>query len=155
MKEAEYYSFHKPAGMDFEREDDLIALNPLPKENSGLVIITNDKNLRRYFRKVEGTLPCEFLATCSSPHERKIIEDLRAGLTTRDHRANIKRLSSTRLGIVAVCQPELITKLAERAKNPLKDLRRLSYGKVKLGSLGAGNMRQLTKSERNFILGLI
>lgn len=164
---AVYYALHKPVGYVTTRQDErgrqtvydllppdlpwLFPVGRLDKDSSGLLLLTNDTRFADQVSDPSRKWPKLYEVTLDAPLPPSALAQFRAGFTLAD---------GTALQPVEVTQPDpalparlrltlregknrQIRRMAEHCGRAVLTLHRLAIGKIRLGDLPAGALRQL------------
>ena len=172
-----YLMLNKPVGIVSSLQDDrgrpdlqrfvsrfderLFNVGRLDAQTSGLLILTNDGELahvlahpsfgvmKTYIAKVEGRVSPQTVATLTSGIE---LED---GPIAAD-KARIVGQAGARETMVEITlhsgRNRIVRRMLEEVGHPVIDLVRRQFGPLHLGSLAAGDIRDLTKAELGALL---
>lgn len=147
MEYIEFFAFHTHPHA--EAPDGLFPVNAEPKLE-GITLYTSDRKLSQSLKNACASVGHEYQITFKEPVSRALLDDLKA-ITV-----GVKSLSDTRLRVIA--KRSLMQTFAELATlhaNPIKHLKLYEIHGIRLRELGAGNLRKLTKKERNDLLRLV
>lgn len=161
-----YLAFNKPIGvistLDPEADNsvlDYLDINErvfyvgrLDVNSSGLMLLTNNGDLANNITKSDQEHEKEYVVKVNKPLTRSAIDALRHGIKIMGQKtkpARVKKLTDTKFNIVLTeGRNKQIRRMCKALGLEVKFLKRIRIGNVKLGDLGEGNMRKLTKSER-------
>ncbi len=130
----------------------LFYIGRLDVKSSGLMLFTNNGDVANKIAHSRGEHEKEYVVTVDKKLTRKFLDTMRTGVVIEKQRtkpARAKKLSDTRFELVITeGRNRQIRKMCEKLGYKVKSLRRTRIGSIKLGDLGKGNWRQLTKKER-------
>ncbi|MBT4857251.1 rRNA pseudouridine synthase [Candidatus Uhrbacteria bacterium] len=165
-----YLAFHKPFGVictadekadntiyDYLPTDQrLLYVGRLDVESSGLLIMTSDGNVANAIAHGSGSHEKEYIVTVDKPINRAFAKKMRDGVIIEGEKtkpALIKKMRDDRFSlIITQGRNRQVRKMCEAFGYKVKTLRRVRVMNVKLGALGEGNYRPLTKNERRGLL---
>lgn len=141
-----YQLFHKKAGspLTSQLQHGEFPLNPIAPESSGAVIIVSSRKEAEALRGALYTSEHVYKLTLMEPHKRSLVVALEA------LPASVKRLSAKQLRlIVQGSREEAIHAICENEHTSIANLQLASIHGIALRTLGEGNARKLTSSERH------
>jgi len=171
LKEEEvYYAFNKPFGVisTFDENADNSLLSYLPDgehlayagrldvQSSGLMILTSDGNAAQKMMSPKFLHEKEYVVRVNKPITRRFIDIMKKGVdiggyVTQPAKYRKKSDDSFYLTITEGKNRQ-IRRMCEALGYEVITLRRVRIMNIKLGTLGAGNIRMLTKTERRDLL---
>lgn len=169
-KEDIFIAFHKPVGVicSFDPSahntladwvdvgERIFHVGRLDVASSGLLLLTNNGNIAEAITHPRGEHEKEYVVTIDKPMTRKFIDSMRDGvviLGSKTKPARVRKVSDTRFEIVLTeGRNRQIRRMCEKLGYEVKKLKRIRVLNVKLGELGEGNWRNLTKNERRDLL---
>lgn len=165
-----YYAFHKPFGVictadekanntvfDYLPQDErLLYVGRLDVESSGLMIMTSNGNVANAIAHGRGEHEKEYIVTVDKPMNRAFIKKMTQGMVLDGEMtkpALLKKLSDNRFSLILTeGRNRQIRNMCDAFGYEVKTLRRVRIMNIKLGTLGEGNYRPLTKKERRDLL---
>ena len=165
-----YYAFHKPFGVictadekanntvfDYLPENErLLYVGRLDVESSGLMIMTSDGKVANAISHGSGEHEKEYIVTVDKPINRAFTKKMTQGVIIDGEKtkpALVKKLRDNRFSLILTeGRNRQIRRMCEAFGYEVKTLRRVRVMNVKLGTLGEGNYRPLTKKERRGLL---
>lgn len=171
-KQDVFYAFNKPIGvistLDPEAKDSLLDyldmdervfyIGRLDVASSGLMILTNNGDVANALTRSENEHEKEYVVSVNKPYTRAFIDAMRGGVEidgALTKPAQLSKMGVKRFKLVITeGRNRQIRKMCEALGYEVTQLRRVRVGNVRLGTLGEGNMRQLTKKERRGLLEL-
>ena len=165
-----YYAFHKPYGAictadknadntvyDYLPQDErLLYVGRLDVESSGLMLMTSNGDVSNAIAHGSGEHEKEYIVTVDRPMSRSFISAMKNGVDIDGQKtkpARLKKLRDDQFRLVLTeGRNRQIRKMCEALGYRVKILRRVRIMNIKLGTLGEGNYRPLTKKERRELL---
>ncbi len=165
-----YISFHKPVGVistaDKQANNTIYDYVDVPERifyigrldvaSSGLMILTNDGDLANDISHARGSHEKEYVVIVDKKLTRSAIKKLRDGLVilgSKTKPARVKKINDKKFNIILTeGRNRQIRRMCEKIGYGIVSLKRLRINNVKLGDLGEGNWRYLTKNERRGLL---
>jgi len=130
----------------------LFYIGRLDVESSGLMILTNNGKVANEIAHGSHDHEKEYIVTLYKPYTRSFLDSMRRGVMLDGQEtkpARAKKLSDTRFELtITEGRNRQIRKMCEALGYEVKKLKRVRIDNVKLGQLGEGNWRMLTKKER-------
>lgn len=162
--------FHKPRGVvttmsdpegrrtvaDYltKRYRSYVPVGRLDVDTSGLLALTNDGELANSLLHPRYEVPRTYLATVRGSMPGEVAARIQRGVQLDDGtvRAKIQIMGSysdtTRISVtLSIGRNRVVRRLMSKVGFPLLDLKRVSHGPFKLGTLKVGEMRKLSESE--------
>ncbi|MBU0613949.1 rRNA pseudouridine synthase [Patescibacteria group bacterium] len=161
-----YIAFNKPIGVistsdknanntiyDYvDVPERIFYLGRLDVASSGLMLLTNDGALANTISHGSGDTEKEYIVAVDKPLTRRALESWRNGIVILGRKtkpAHVKKVTDTKFKItITEGRNRQIRRMCEKLGYGVVSLKRIRVGNVKLGDLGPGNWRQLTKNER-------
>lgn len=161
-----YLVFNKPYGVICTADPDadntiydylpsgerLLYVGRLDVESSGLVLITNNGEVANAITSPKFDHEKEYIVTVEKPITRSFLESMARGVIIDDTKtkpARVKKISDTRFGIVITeGRNRQIRRMCQSLGYGVTSLKRIRVMNIKLGQLGPGNYRVMTKNER-------
>lgn len=166
-----YIAFHKPVGVistaDPKADNTIFDYVDVPERvfyigrldvpSSGLMILTDDGELANKISHPTFDHEKEYVVTVDKPYNRAFFDGMKNGVTLDDgyktKPAHFKKLGAKRFKlIITEGKNRQIRRMCEALGYEVTDLRRTRIMNVRLGDLGPGNWRPLTKKERRGLL---
>jgi len=170
LAERVYFALNKPKGVICTNRDPqgrrrAIDLVPCPErvfcigrldaDTTGLIILTNDSELTNQLTHPRYKVPKTYIATVKGRVDAQAVEKLKKGIWLAEGktgRAAVKVLKAghqeSRLEImIGQGLNRQVRRMLARVGIPVKSLKRVCIGKLKLRNLAAGDYRPLTKAE--------
>ena len=171
-----YFALNKPKGVICTNRDPqgrrrAIDLVPCPErvfcigrldaDTTGLIILTNDAELTNRLTHPRYKVAKSYVATVKGRVDGKAVEKLKKGIWLAEGRTGKAALKVLRTGHkesmleITIRQGlnRQVRRMLARVGIPVKSLRRVSIGKLKLRGLGVGKYRPLTKAEVTALRG--
>lgn len=163
-------AFHKPVGvicsLDPKAKDTILDyvhvgerifnIGRLDVASSGLLLLTNNGDISEAITHPKGDKEKEYVVTVDKKITRSFLNKMTSGILIEGKvtkPARIKRESDTRFHLILTeGRNRQIRKMCEALGYEVKKLKRIRIMNVRLGDLGAGNWRHLTKKERRNLL---
>lgn len=168
-----YLAFHKPLGIvsatkddnhrtvldciDHPQRDELHIVGRLDFNSTGLVLLTNDGSWSRRISLPESGISKVYEVTVAEPLDDRYITAFREGIyfayediTTRPAELEIIDKTHARLTLHEGKYHQ-VKRMFGAFQNEVLTLHRISVGPVELGTLKAGNSRNLTESELSLL----
>lgn len=165
-----YFALNKPKGVICTNRDpqkrkraiDLVdcpervfCIGRLDADTTGLIILTNDSDLTNQLTHPRYKVPKTYIATVKGRVDGPAVEKLKKGIWLAEGktgRASVKVLKvghqESQLEItIRQGLNRQVRRMLARVGIPVKSLKRVSIGKLKMRSLGVGRYRALTKAE--------
>jgi 23S rRNA pseudouridine2605 synthase len=170
LPERVYYALNKPKGVICTNRDpqgrrraiDLVqcpqrvfCIGRLDADTTGLIILTNDAELTNRLTHPRYKVPKTYIATVKGHIDGKAIEQLKKGIWLAEGKTGKAAVKVLKAGHqeslleITISQGlnRQVRRMLAHVGVPVKSLKRVSIGKLKLGRLGAGRYRELTKAE--------
>lgn len=169
-----YIMLNKPVGVVSTSQDEknrvnvvdmigaderLYPIGRLDIDTSGLIILTNDGELTNIMTHPKYRLEKKYIVTVLGTPNAKALKDLREGIfidgrkTSKAKVKIIKNYESDSILEVVITEGRnrQIRKMFEAVGYPVKSLRRIEIGQIKIGGLLPGEFRELDQDERAFL----
>ena len=138
--------------------DRLFYVGRLDVMSSGLMIFTNNGDVANDVSHARGDCEKEYVVTVDKDVTRRLFEGLRDGVHldgALTKPARVKKTGPRKFHLVITeGRNRQIRRMCEKLGFEVKKLRRTRIGNVKLGQLGEGNCRPLTKKERRGLFAI-
>jgi 23S rRNA pseudouridine2605 synthase len=141
----------------------LFHVGRLDTDTEGLLILTNDGDFAHKLAHPSYEVPKTYLAEVNGIVTPATIKQLKQGVTLEDGPlvpSSVKLVSTARdRSLVKVTLHEgrnrVVRRTMEAVGHPVRRLSRTGIGPVRLGTLGVGELRELTRDELGGLLDLI
>ena len=175
-----YYVLNKPQGVVSTMDDPegrpclsdiegvphgirLFHVGRLDTETSGLILLTNDGEFSNRMTHPSYKVLKTYLADVEGRVDDKVIRRLTKGITLEDGpvKPDAVRLvqANDEHSLVEVSLHEgrnrIVRRMMDSVAHPVRRLSRTAIGPVRLGRLGRGDMRELTREELGQLLDLV
>ena len=165
-----FIAFHKPYGVictadenanntvfDYIDSDErLIYIGRIDVESTGLLLLTNNGDIANKITSPKSEHEKEYVVTVNKKINRKFIDAMKHGVDIDGRKTNpapVKKLGPKKFKIILTeGRNRQIRKMCVKLGYEVATLKRIRVMNVKLGDLGPGNYRQLTKKERRELL---
>lgn len=145
------------------RKERLFHVGRLDTDTEGLLILTNDGDFAHKLAHPSYEVPKTYLAEVTGVVTPATIKQLRTGVELDDGPlvpSSVKLVSTARdRSLVRLTLHEgrnrVVRRTMESVGHPVRRLSRTGIGPVRLGSLGTGELRDLTRDELGGLLDLI
>jgi 23S rRNA pseudouridine2605 synthase len=160
------YALHKPAGVVSTASDthgrrtvvDLVPtaqrlypVGRLDAETTGLILLTNDGDLAHALTHPSFEVPKTYRARLERRPNERALRALREGVELEDGRtapAQVRRAGAQELELtIHEGRKRQVRRMFEAVGHRVVSLRRVAFGPLRLGELGAGRHRRLTAAE--------
>ena len=168
-----YLMFNKPYGvistfdenadnslLDYiDGDERVFYIGRLDVESTGLMLFTNNGGVANKITDANENHEKEYVVTVDKKITRNFLDAMRKGVMFDDRKskpAQAKKVSDTRFKlIITEGRNRQVRKMCEALGYHVKQLKRTRVMNVKLGTLGEGNWRELTKNERRGLLNAL
>lgn len=165
-----YLAYHKPVGIittsDPNAKDNIIDAINYPERifhigrldvaSSGLILLTNDGDIVNKILRSENEHEKEYQVKVDKEISRRFIDEMKRGVDIGDYITKPARVKQTGARSFTIVLTEgknrQIRRMCEALGYNAVSLKRVRIMNIRLGTLGAGNIRKLTKSERRELL---
>jgi 23S rRNA pseudouridine2605 synthase len=160
------YALHKPAGVVSTASDthgrrtvvDLVPaaqrlypVGRLDVDTTGLILLTNDGDLAHALTHPSFEVPKTYRARLEGRPNERALRALREGVELEDGRtapARVRRAGAHELELtIHEGRKRQVRRMLEAVGHRVVSLRRVAFGPLRLGELGAGRHRRLTAAE--------
>jgi 23S rRNA pseudouridine2605 synthase len=160
------YALHKPAGVvstaaDTHGRRTVVDLVPsgqrlypvgrLDADSTGLILLTNDGDLAYTLTHPRFEVPRTYRVRVEGRPSERALRALRAGVELDDGRtapAHVRLLGPHELELtIHEGRKRQVRRMCEAVGHRVVELRRVAFGPLRLGDLGAGRHRRLTAAE--------
>jgi 23S rRNA pseudouridine2605 synthase len=130
----------------------LYPVGRLDADSTGLILLTNDGALAHRLTHPSFEVPRVYRATVRrAPVREKALQALRDGVELDDGRtapARVRRLAPDKLELtIHEGRKRQVRRMCEAVGHPVVALERVAFGPLRLGRLGPGEHRRLTRAE--------
>lgn len=130
----------------------LYPVGRLDADTTGLLLLTDDGDLAHRLTHPRFGVPKTYRARLArAPVERAALERLRAGVELDDGTtapARVRRLAPDLIELTLTeGRKRQVRRMCEAVGHPVRELRRVAFGSLKLGGLAEGRARRLTAAE--------
>ena len=170
LPERVYFALNKPKGVICTNRDpqgrrraiDLVqcaqrvfCIGRLDADTTGLIILTNDAELTNRLTHPRYKVPKTYVAAVKGRVDAKAVEQLKKGIWLAEGKTGKAAVKVLKAGHqeslleITISQGlnRQVRRMLAHVGVPVKSLKRVSIGKLKLGRLGTGRYRELTKGE--------
>ncbi|MFH1711756.1 MAG: pseudouridine synthase [Patescibacteria group bacterium] len=165
-----FLAFNKPVGvistMDPQADNSIIDyidigqrvfyVGRLDVASSGLMLLTNNGDVANKVTKSDREHEKEYIVKVSKKLTRGFLDNLRSGVVILGRKtkpARAKKMTDTKFKIIITeGRNRQIRRMCEKLGYQVVSLKRVRIANIKLGTLGEGNSRKLTKNERRDLL---
>jgi 23S rRNA pseudouridine2605 synthase len=160
------YALHKPAGVVSTSSDthgrrtvvDLVPtaqrlypVGRLDADTTGLILLTNDGELAHTLTHPSFEVPKTYRARLDRRPSERALRALRDGVELEDGRtapAQVRRVGANEVELtIHEGRKRQVRRMLEAVGHRVVSLRRVAFGPLRLGELGAGRHRRLTAAE--------
>lgn len=137
------------------REERLFHVGRLDTDTSGLLVLTNDGDLAHRLAHPSFEITKTYVALVDGTVGDAVVRRLREGVTLEDGPAAVDRFvvkdRSRGRSLVEldlhIGRNRIVRRLMEAVGHPVVELTRTAFGPVRLGGLGVGRSRELSREE--------
>jgi 23S rRNA pseudouridine2604 synthase len=169
-KQDVYIAFNKPEGVIvtadknadntvYDYMDDaerVMYIGRLDVNSCGLLLFTNNGDVSNKLLRSEENHEKEYVVRLNRPYTRRFLESMRDGVVIdgrKTKQARVRKMNTKMFKIILTeGRNRQIRKMCEALGYDVTFLKRIRFANVKLGDLGPGNSRVLTKTERRELL---
>jgi 23S rRNA pseudouridine2605 synthase len=142
----------RPAAVELvETEARLYPVGRLDADSTGLLLLTNDGELANRLTHPRYEVPKTYRARLRAPIADREIKRLEGGVELEDGRtgrAKVRRLGEREIEItLREGRNRQVRRMLEAVGNEVAELRRVSFGPLRLGRLKVGSARRLSDDE--------
>jgi 23S rRNA pseudouridine2605 synthase len=146
-----------------DRPERLFHVGRLDTDTSGLLLLTNDGDFAHRMAHPSYEVEKTYVAEVTGRIAKETVAELLAGVTLDDGPVEVRRMRviDTRptASIVELVIHEgrnrIVRRLLDHVGHPVKQLSRIKFGPVELGSLKQGKLRELTDDELGELLEIV
>ena len=143
-----------------DRPERLFHVGRLDTDTEGLLLLTNDGDFAQRLAHPSYEVEKTYVAEVAGRVDKSLVRTLLAGVTLEDGPVEVRRArvisSTTDRGIVELVIHEgrnrIVRRLLDQVGHPVQRLTRTAVGPVRIGSLKAGTVRELTADEVGSLL---
>lgn len=143
-----------------DRHERLFHVGRLDTDTSGLLLMTNDGDLAHRLAHPSFEITKTYVALVDGAVSDAVGVRLRAGVELDDGRAVVDRfrvrdVSQGRSMVeldIHMGRNRIVRRLLEEVGHPVRELTRTAFGPLRLGGLGSGRSRDLTRDELGALL---
>ncbi|MBT3231161.1 rRNA pseudouridine synthase [Candidatus Uhrbacteria bacterium] len=168
-----FIAFHKPYGVICTSDEDadntvfdyidsderLIYIGRIDVESTGLLLLTNNGDIANKIASPKFEHEKEYVVTVNKEMNRKFLDGMKKGVMLDGRVTNpapVKNLGPKKFKIILKeGRNRQIRRMCTALGYEVATLKRIRVMNVKLGELGPGNYRQLTKTERRELLSTL
>jgi len=141
----------------------LFHVGRLDTETEGLIILTNDGDFAHRLAHPSWEVPKTYLAEVEGEIDNRTLKRLEKGVTLEDGPVRPDKVKLVFRGpgksLISINLHEgrnhIVRRMMDAVGHPVRKLSRTSIGPVRLGQLGVGNTRELTREELGKLLDLV
>ena len=146
-----------------DRPERLFHVGRLDTDTSGLLLLTNDGDFAHRMAHPSYEVEKTYVAEVAGRIAKGTVADLLSGATLDDGPVEVRRVrvidARAEASIVELVIHEgrnrIVRRLMDHVGHPVKQLSRIRFGPVELGSLKIGGLRELTDDELGQLLDLV
>ena len=146
-----------------DRPERLFHVGRLDTDTSGLLLLTNDGDFAHRMAHPSYEVEKTYVAEVAGRIAKDTVADLLAGVTLEDGPVEVRRIRVIDTGATASIvelvihegRNRIVRRLMDHVGHPVKQLSRIKFGPVELGSLKQGKLRELTDDELGQLLDLV
>jgi len=143
-----------------DRPERLFHVGRLDTDTEGLILLTNDGDFAQRLAHPSYEVEKTYVAEVSGKVDKGTVRTLLAGVTLEDGPVEVRRArvisSTTDRGIVELVIHEgrnrIVRRLLDQIGHPVQRLTRTAVGPVRIGTLKAGTLRELSADEVGSLL---
>ncbi len=144
----------------------LFHVGRLDTDTSGLLLLTNDGDFAHRMAHPSYEVEKTYVAEVAGDLRNATLQRLRAGVTLSDGPVEVRRIRVVSRGqgnargrtivelVIHEGRNRIVRRLLDEVGHPVRRLTRTAFGPVRLGSLGSGELRPLTRDELGALLDL-
>jgi 23S rRNA pseudouridine2605 synthase len=130
----------------------LYPVGRLDADSSGLILLTNDGELANLLTHPRYEVPKTYRVTVGGgPVRRRALAQLREGVELEDGQTGPARVRSLGEGVIELTIAEgrnrQVRRMCEAVGHPVRELTRIAFGPLRLGTLAVGAARRLSAAE--------
>lgn len=129
----------------------LYPVGRLDADSTGLILLTNDGELANRLTHPRYEVPRTYRASLARPPSQSDLRRLREGVELDDGRtapAKVRRVGEREIELtIREGRNRQVRRMAEAVGNRVERLERVRFGSLRLGGLGEGQSRRLSRSE--------
>lgn len=143
-----------------DRPERLFHVGRLDTDTTGLILLTNDGDFAQRLAHPSSEVTKTYVAEVEGTVYPRILKQLRAGVVLDDRPVTVSRTRLVEAGagrsivelVIHEGRNRIVRRLLEHVGHPVRQLSRTAVGPVRLGSLRAGQLRELTGEELGALL---
>jgi 23S rRNA pseudouridine2605 synthase len=143
-----------------DRPERLFHVGRLDTDTDGLILLTNDGDFAQRLAHPSYEVEKTYVAEVSGSVDKRTVRTLLDGVTLEDGPVQVRRArvvsSTAERGIVELVIHEgrnrIVRRLLDHVGHPVQRLTRTAIGPVRIGTLKAGSLRELTGDEVGSLL---
>lgn len=144
----------------------LFHVGRLDTDTNGLLLLTNDGDFAHRMAHPSYEVEKTYVAEVDGDVTRATLQRLRDGVTLADGPVEVRRIRVVSRGqgnargrtivelVIHEGRNRIVRRLLDEVGHPVRRLTRTAFGPVRLGSLGSGELRELTRDELGTLLDL-
>lgn len=144
------------SGLLAGRDDRLFHVGRLDTDTSGLLVLTNDGDLAHQLAHPSFEITKTYVALVDGAVSDRVGAALRAGIELDDGPARVDRFEVRDRGRgrsmveldIHMGRNRIVRRMLDHVGHPVVELTRTAFGPLRLGGLGVGQMRDLSRDER-------
>ncbi|MGJ9420949.1 pseudouridine synthase [Aeromicrobium sp. CF3.5] len=148
------------SGVLERRTDRLFHVGRLDTDTSGLLLLTNDGELAHHLAHPSFEISKTYVALVEGAVSDRVATQLRAGITLDDGPARVDRFEVKSRGRgrsmiemdIHMGRNRIVRRILDHVGHPVVELTRTSFGPLRLGGLGVGQLRDLSRGELGELL---
>lgn len=142
------------------RSDRLFHVGRLDTDTSGLLLLTNDGELAHQLAHPSFEISKTYVALVEGAVSDRVSAQLRAGITLDDGPARVDRFEVKDRGRgrsmvemdIHMGRNRIVRRILDHVGHPVIELTRTAFGPLRLGGLGVGQLRDVTRVELGELL---
>ena len=148
------------SGVLGHRTDRLFHVGRLDTDTSGLLLLTNDGELAHQLAHPSFEITKTYVALVEGAVSDRVGPALREGITLDDGPARVDRFDVRDRGRgrsmveldIHMGRNRIVRRILDHVGHPVVELTRTAFGPLRLGGLGVGDLRDLTRDELGALL---
>jgi 23S rRNA pseudouridine2605 synthase len=146
-----------------DRPERLFHVGRLDTDTSGLLLLTNDGDFAHRMAHPSYEVEKTYVAEVTGRIAKGTVADLLAGVTLDDGPVQVRRVRVIDTGssssivelVIHEGRNRIVRRLMDHVGHPVRQLSRIRFGPVELGSLKPGATRELTSDELGQLLEIV
>ena len=143
-----------------DRPERLFHVGRLDTDTSGLIVLTNDGDFAQRLAHPSYEVDKTYVAEVDGEVTKATLRTLRDGVTLEDGPVTVSKARVVQEGkgksivelVIHEGRNRIVRRLLDHVGHPVKRLTRTAIGPVRLGRLGEGELRELTRDELGVLL---